>query len=118
MLRASIEHIEDKIAAAAVAIPLALANGIYLPIYACRKVELRMSRYVRKALRGPVLCALPLGLCLFGARALLPDNPRAAAIWGCSIGFLILAALYWIYVLPERIRAMAHRCVSIKRAAT
>ena len=105
-------------AAAAVAIPLALANGIYLPVYACRRVGLPLGRYARKALRGPLSCALPFSLCLFGARGLLPDNPQAAAAWGCTLGFLVLAALYWVYVLPERIRAVAYRLVSIGKAPT
>ncbi len=104
--------------AVSVAAPLAAVNGIYLPVYACRTLELPIGKYALKALRGPMLCCLPFGLFLVGFRALLQDNLRVAALWGVGLGSTLLVILYWRYVLPKRTRAAACRVARIDRIAS
>jgi len=104
--------------AGAIAIPLALVNGIYLPLYACARLHLPVRRYAARVLPGPALFALPFGVFLFGARALFPDDPYAAAMWSCPLGCLILAGLYGMYVLPERIRTRVCRVMGIEATKT
>ena len=104
-------------AAVAIVVPLALANGVYLPIYACRRMEIRITRFYSGVLLGPMLCALPFALCLIGARMYFSDALLIGAAWGCSLGFAVLVVLYWIYVLPERLRAAVRRILSVKRVA-
>jgi len=110
-------------AAVAVVVPLALANGVYLPIYACRRTGISVRRFYSGVLLGPMLCAAPFAACLLGARIFLSDALLASAVWGCSIGFAVLAALYWRYVLPASIKnrlgagLISRRKASVRRNA-
>ena len=104
-------------AAVAIVVPLALANGVYLPIYACRRMGIRIGKFYSGVLFKPVLCAMPFAICLLSARVYFSAYPLTAAVWGCSLGFAVLVTLYWIYVLPERLRGAARRILGLKRVA-
>lgn len=87
-------------AALAVAIPLTIVNGVYVPIYVCRRLKISVWRYAYESARVPAFCSVPFALCLFGARMVFVDRPLAALIAGCVTGGCVLFLLYWRSVLP------------------
>ncbi|MBN2560128.1 MAG: oligosaccharide flippase family protein [Phycisphaerae bacterium] len=92
-------------AAIAVTLPLAIVDGIYVPLCACRRLGLSLRAYLLRAYRGPVACALPFSACLLLARALFADRPSVGLACGLATGGLILLLAYWKYALPARARS-------------
>jgi O-antigen/teichoic acid export membrane protein len=88
----------------AVTIPLTVANLFVVPLYACRIMQMSFLQYVRRTMTKPLLATAPLGVCLFGAQHLLPENGLAALLLGLACGGAITAVIYWKYVLPEALR--------------
>jgi O-antigen/teichoic acid export membrane protein len=91
-------------AAVAVTLPLTMINTLYMPLVACRRVDLGLGRYLRSVMVGPVAYVSPFAACLVVARVIFHDQLLAGLAWGGSVGSLVLAVLYWHYVLPESIR--------------
>lgn len=102
-------------AAVAVAVPIALVDGIYLPVYTCRRLKLRLSRYLAESLGLPVFCAIPFALCLIGARVLFPARPIPAVASAAAAGAAILTVLYWRNALPQSLKRKIVRRVSPRR---
>ncbi|MDM8008511.1 MAG: oligosaccharide flippase family protein [Phycisphaerae bacterium] len=96
-------------AAVSVALPLALVNGVYVPVYACRRVAMPLRRYLAEINRGPLLCAIPFAAILLLGRVYCADNAYRALLYGAGGATLILSLLYWKYVVPPRIRGAAIR---------
>jgi len=91
-------------AALAVAAALTAGNGIFVPIYACRRLGLPVVDYARRAYLLPILCALPYAACLIATRRLLDDrHPLVAIVCGLA-ATAMLPPLYWRYLLPGRVR--------------
>lgn len=98
-------------AAVSVALPLALVNGIYVPVYACRRVAMPLPRYLAEINRGPLLCAIPFAAILLLGRVYCADNAYRALLYGAGGATLILSLLYWKYVVPSRVRGAAIRAL-------
>jgi O-antigen/teichoic acid export membrane protein len=90
-------------AALAVTLP-SIILGIYVPIYACRMLEVPLRRYLWRAFGGPILCTLPFAACLVGARLLFPTDPLKALASGVGLGAVVLAPLYWRFAAPPGVR--------------
>ena len=90
--------------ALAVGIPLSIANGLYIPWYACRKVKLSVLAFFWNTWKGPLLLNLPFVCCLI----LVKQVPTESAIVKLSLAALcgssILGALYWQWVLPVELK--------------
>lgn len=91
-------------AAIAVMLPVTVMHIVYLPALVCRLVGLRTSQYLWGVTARPVIHILPFVACLVIARIALPGRPLHGLAWGSSIGAIVLAIIYWRYVLPDRIR--------------
>jgi len=104
-------------AALAVTVPLTIANGLYVPVYACRRLDLPLVRYVFESLRGPILCGIPFGGCLVAARVIYADRPFVALAVGTAVGAVVLAGLYWCFVLPASLKRTLIGLVRPKRLA-
>ncbi len=92
-------------ASLSVAVPVALCNGLYVPLAICRKLRMSTKDYVWRAFRMPVACVIPFGLVLFAARVALDDRPIAALLAGMGAGGLVLAGVYWRFIVGESLRA-------------
>ena len=88
--------------ALAVGVPMTIVNGIYLPVYACRRMGIPALTFWREVWRGPVACAVPYLLCLVGGRLAFPKSPAVALAAGWGAGLAVLAVLYWRSVVPPR----------------
>jgi len=91
-------------AALAIAIPLVLVNGIFIPIYACRQLELPLGRFLVNVGRTPGLCALPLAVWLLGVRFWVPGVRLSLVIGGVGMA-VITGLLYWRFALTVAQRA-------------
>ncbi len=87
--------------ALAVGLPLTVANGLYLPLYACRVLGLAMRPFLIRAWRGPIACAIPFSLCLISGKWFYSHSPALALSWGLGSGGLLLSVCYWKYIVPE-----------------
>jgi hypothetical protein len=87
-------------AAIAVTLPLAIADGLYVPWHACRELGLSFAKYLYEAWRGPVLASLPYAAALLAGRALMPSVTLAWLTVAAAPAGLLLTLTYWRFVLP------------------
>lgn len=92
-------------AAIAIALPLALFSGVVVPIYACELLRVRFGAFVREVALTPLVAVAPFAAVLIAARLALADRPLAALAAGLAVGGVVLAAVYWRFVLPADLRA-------------
>jgi len=85
----------------AVAAPLVVVDGIYLPMIVCRRLAIPMSQFVREAAGRPVLCGLPLALSFFVARTVYADRAWLALASGMAGAILLGGPLYWRYAVRD-----------------
>lgn len=102
-------------AAVAVMIPLTIVDGIYVPLYGCRRLGMPVSRYVRESLRGPVLCMIPFAFCLVASRVIFAGSPLFALAVAAPVGSAVLGVLYWRGVLPESLKSAITRRLRLTR---
>lgn len=100
-------------AAIAVTFPLTIVNAAYLPFLICRRVGLDVGRYALSVFVGPAVRILPFAICLVIARVLFPARPLRGLAVGGAVGGVILTALYYQCVLPERIKGRLSRLVNV-----
>lgn len=95
-------------AALAIALPLAFGSGIFIPVYACRKLNVSLSDYLRQSFLAPFLCAIPFAGVLIASRLVFAEKPLLALAFGFAFGGAVLAPLYWRFdVFPSRVKEMA-----------
>ena len=101
-------------AAVAVTLPLTAVNVLYLPQLICRRVGLNVWRYFRSIVSVPAILMLPFAVCLLIARLVLNPEPLKALALGAGVGGIILAVLYWGYVLPEKIKMQVFSFIGLR----
>jgi O-antigen/teichoic acid export membrane protein len=87
--------------AIAVGVPWTIARGIYVPIYACRRLEIPLWQFLKSMWAGPLACMVPYVACLLAGRTIFPAGPILALLFGGGLGGLCLALCYWRWVLPR-----------------
>jgi O-antigen/teichoic acid export membrane protein len=102
-------------AALAIALPLTLGTGVFIPLYACRELAIPVREYLRSSLQVPLASALPCALVLLASRAFLGHRPLAAISIGVVAGGLASLPFYWRYVLPGRIKQQVAAAVVAAR---
>jgi O-antigen/teichoic acid export membrane protein len=99
-----------KAVAVAIGLPWSIANGIYVPYYACRRLHISLVSFFKDVWTVPLLCAIPFALALATGQYLFPLQPIWAMASGGCAGALILLVLYWLWIMPEgpkvRVRQM------------
>lgn len=91
-------------AALALTLPLVLSGGVLLPWYACRRLELPLTSYLRQVTLGPLAAALPLIGCFLLSRALPLPNATATVAVGAAGGGIVTALVYWRWVAPASLK--------------
>ena len=86
--------------ALAIAIPWTVAQGIYLPLFACLKLEIPIWEFLKQVWTRPLLCSLPFALALAFGRAMFPHSDVLGLGAGGLLGAIVLAICYWIWVVP------------------
>ena len=105
-------------AAAAVALPLLLANGAYMPWYACRKLNLPLWTYLRETWDKPLLCAIPFAVVLLAARLAFGSQALLCLAVGGLGGGAVLLLLYYRLALPESLRERIQKSMTRRRAVS
>ena len=86
--------------ALAVGLPLTVANGVYLPLYACRVLGLSLRELLIQAWRVPIACAIPFSLCLISGKWFYSHSPALVLAWGLGSGSIAISLCYWRYIIP------------------
>jgi hypothetical protein len=94
-------------AALGLALPIAVTGGVLMPAYACRLLDLDVKQYVGSVAPGPLLSSTPFAGCLLLSRYVFPESAGAALAAGLGAGGLVLAVVYWRWVLPETLKRRA-----------
>jgi O-antigen/teichoic acid export membrane protein len=102
-------------AALCVTVPLTVANGVYVPLYACRRIGISLWSYIRDSTRGPILCGIPFALCLMAGRFLYPDRALGALLCGGCTGTVVMATLYWRWVVPGQVKRSVSQWLRLGR---
>jgi O-antigen/teichoic acid export membrane protein len=84
--------------------PLAVMNLVYAPIHTCRRTGLSIGKYFKEAFLFPLICMVPFAACLLAGRVLFADRPTIAFLSGAILGAVLLAPIYWRYVIPPSLK--------------
>jgi ABC-type phosphate transport system permease subunit len=85
-------------------IPITIANGIIVPVYACKRLHIPVMRYFLQVLPGPTLCAAVFAAVLLLSRILLDGNDALCLGTGLLAGSMVIGLLYWRFVLPASMK--------------
>lgn len=88
-----------------VGIPLSIANGLYIPWYACRKMNLNVFAFFWNTWRYPIILNLPLVCCLVLIKHIPTGNAIVKLLLAATCGSIILVAIYWRWVLPVALKS-------------
>ncbi len=93
-------------AALSVGFSLIAVDGIFLPIYACKRLNVPTLSFLRDSWLKPTLLAVPLTICLLIIRVLFSQKPVISILLGLAFGGIIIGITYWKWVVPvaERIK--------------
>jgi O-antigen/teichoic acid export membrane protein len=94
-------------AALAIAVPMTLGTGVFIPFYACRELGIPLREYARRTFVVPVACVLPWAAVLGMSRVVFAARPLLAIAAGLFAGSLVLAPLYWRFIVPAQVKRMA-----------
>jgi len=101
-----------------VLVPVNMVALIYLPYLAARRIGMRTSTFVWKAILTPIVQLLPLGFAFLAIRLAMFDNPIGAMIASAAVLGPVTGYLYWRYVLPVRLKEGLMRVVCRRKAST
>jgi hypothetical protein len=91
-------------AAVVIGLSTSLGPGLVIPISACWRFGIGFVEYMRQIL-PPIACGAVFGAAIGLPRLVLHDVSYWAAALVLASGLLLLAALYWIFVLDDETRA-------------
>jgi O-antigen/teichoic acid export membrane protein len=91
-------------AALAVGLPFTGFTGAFLAIYGCRRLGIPLREYLRRVLVPSMACAVPFALTLATCHRVLRDRPLMAVLAGSVAGAVVLAPLYWRWILSPALR--------------
>jgi O-antigen/teichoic acid export membrane protein len=101
-------------AALAVAVPMFAIGGVYVPLRACRLLELDPARYFVMAWMRPILCQLPFALILLCARLSAPHWTLPLLATVVAIASAALCATYWSMALPASMKDRIARRLKLR----
>jgi O-antigen/teichoic acid export membrane protein len=104
-------------AALSLVIPYSIGNGLFVMIYACRSLGVPLPRYVRQVFLPPLAAAIPLSAVLLAVRAVLGDSPVIALGAAVVASALVLAPIYWVWVLPRSMRTRILARIGLGKAS-
>jgi O-antigen/teichoic acid export membrane protein len=96
-------------AALAIALPMTLGTGVFIPIYACGRLGIPLRAYFRRTFLGPLACALPCGAWLLASRLTFGHDALLAVVVGLAGGGIALVPTYWRYVAPRQAKDVVSR---------
>ncbi len=100
-------------AAILIALPMAIGNGLLIPLYAKFYLDLPLLDYFRKSLLIPLLASVPLSLVTASARILWPGSSLKILSIAFLGGVPLVVLCYWLFFwekeFKKRIVHKVHR---------
>jgi O-antigen/teichoic acid export membrane protein len=93
-----------SLAATIVAVSLTVGNGMLVPFLACSRLDIPLTEYFRKVFLVPVACGTVFAVWLIVIRFIFSDNQLMATVSALLGGSILMAGLYYSYLLPISIR--------------
>ena len=78
--------------------------GLVILLFACKKIGIRLGRYLRKSFLAPMAAGVPFAIVLILVRIICADRPLLALCAGFAAGSIVLIPIYWKYFLPQDVR--------------
>ncbi len=93
-------------AALSVGLSLIAVDGVFLPIYACKSLNVPTLSFFWDSWLKPIFFAVPFVICLLAVRVLFSQKPVISILLGLAFGGIVMGITYWRWVVPiaERIR--------------
>lgn len=98
-----------------IALNTVLVNGVYIPIYACRKLGIRLSRFLGALFSPPIVQTLLLSLLLAVINYAYDPSPFEALVFVCIYGSAVLL-IYIVSLLPADLRQEALQRFGLSKA--
>ena len=96
-------------AAWAVSVPMIAVNAIYMPILACRRLNLPLSRYIRACYLDPAVAGVAMAVVLVASRIAFSDTTSLALAVGAAAGAIAIAPFYWRAAIPAGLKGRIMR---------
>jgi hypothetical protein len=88
---------------------MTIGNGIVLPLYACRQLDIPVRQYVRRAFGLAIAINVPTAIALLLTRLILGNRSLAVIGTGALVMLLTIAPLYWRFALNDVTRQRLRR---------
>ncbi|MCU0917482.1 MAG: oligosaccharide flippase family protein [Planctomycetes bacterium] len=88
----------------AVTLPLTIMNVVYLPLLVRSQLGLGVARYFWSVVARPAVHLVPFAVCLIAVRLVFWKQPMVGLLCAGGTATVILAVVYWRYVIPDRIK--------------
>ncbi len=97
--------------ATTISLTIFLINGILIPTYACRKLEIPFADYLRALISGPVVAAVAAGAIVFATKSILAESLSGWRFAYLIAGYgVVIGVIYFRYLLPPQFRErLLHR---------
>jgi O-antigen/teichoic acid export membrane protein len=102
-------------AALALVVPYSLGNGLFVMVYACRRVGVPLVQFCRRVFLAPLLCSVPLFVVLAACRVGFRGAPALSLMVASATSAALLIPLYWRYALPADVREKLRRQLRRRR---
>lgn len=104
-------------AALSVGLSLIAVDGVFLPIYACKRLNVPTLSFFRDSWLKPLVLAIPLVISLLVIRVLFSQKPVLAILLGLAFGGIVTGITYWKWVVPASERVKIKKFLSRFRLA-
>lgn len=104
-------------AALSVGLSLIAVDGMFLPFYACKRLNISTLSFFRDSWLKPIVLATPLAICLLAIRILFSQKPIVAILLGLAFGGIVIGITYWKWVVPVADRIKIKKFLSRFRLA-
>jgi O-antigen/teichoic acid export membrane protein len=86
--------------AVCVVTPMFLVSSIYIPVYACARLDIAIGHFLKRVWLVPLACCVPFAGCLIAAKLVFPERALPALLVGLGTGSILLGLAYWRYAIP------------------
>lgn len=106
----------DLLGLAGVGLAVSNVASLCIAIDTCRRLSIPVREYFVRAYAGPIACTAPFGVALLGVGIAFDGHPFLTLGMACAVTLLVLAPLYWRYVVPAQARVTVVRRVAVRLA--
>lgn len=97
-------------------IPLTIGSGILIPLYACKKLQIGVYKFIKNVFSVPILCSSVFTVVLYGTKYIFRDNMYYSLLFGMALSAAVIIALYWCLMIPanykDRIKLRINKLLS------